>query len=336
VLVSHPPPGYWQGPGSGYWQGPGYGPPPPPQAPRPGSIPLRPLGLSDILDGTFRLIRRNPKVMLGLSAGFAVVQTLLVAIGQIVTYSALGRVSVTTTPDSTGTTNLGPLFGGEGLQLLALVVGTLLGAILTGMLTVAITEDIIGRILTVREVWTRVRRRIWPLIGLSVLVTLLEFLGLIPCLAPGVWLWGIWAVAVPALMVEGTTIRGALGRSRRLVSGTFWRVWGIRALGAVMAFFAGGLISGPFEIVGVITSGGLTGSTGGGLPVALIVLTAVGSILSATLTAPLKAGIDALLYVDLRMRKEGLDIVLQLNALRPGPAGAASIGPAGPIAGSAF
>jgi hypothetical protein len=33
-----------------------------------------------------------------------------------------------------------------------------------------------------------------------------------------------------------------------------------------------------------------------------------------TFTAPVRAGIDALLYVDLRMRKEGMDIALQQAA----------------------
>jgi hypothetical protein len=41
-------------------------------------------------------------------------------------------------------------------------------------------------------------------------------------------------------------------------------------------------------------------------------------VLSATLTEPVRAGIDALLYVDLRMRREGLDIVLQ-QAARAAP-----------------
>ena len=63
------------------------------------------------------------------------------------------------------------------------------------------------------------------------LIGVLEVLGLALCLAPGIWLWGIWAVAVPALIIENRSIGGALGRSRALVRGTFWRVWGIRALG---------------------------------------------------------------------------------------------------------
>src|SRR5918996_5880110 len=62
-----PPPGWY-----------GYGPPPP----RPGIIPLRPLGLGDILDGTVKMIRSNPKATLGLSAIVGVVAALPVAIGE--------------------------------------------------------------------------------------------------------------------------------------------------------------------------------------------------------------------------------------------------------------
>src|SRR5215472_1635904 len=64
-------PGYGQ---SGYGQ-PGYGPSLPPigggwaaPAPMPGGVPLRPLGVGEILSGAFTLIRRNPVATLGLAA----------------------------------------------------------------------------------------------------------------------------------------------------------------------------------------------------------------------------------------------------------------------------
>jgi hypothetical protein len=50
------------------------------------------------------------------------------------------------------------------------------------------------------------------------------------------------------------------------------------------------------------------------VPASYVLITALGSVLSLTITAPVRAAIDALLYVDLRMRKEGLDIVLQQAA----------------------
>jgi hypothetical protein len=302
-----------------------WGPPPPmwgpPPAPKPGCVPLRPLGLGDILDGSFKAIRRNPRVMLGLSALIAVAQALIVAAFSLFAFAALGNIKVADAGDATASTSLGPLVGTESVQLAGIVASTLLGSILTGMLTIAITQDVLGVSLTIGQVWERVRGRIWPLLGIAVLTTILEFVGLLLCIAPGVWLWGIWSVAVPALMVEKTTIRGALRRSKQLVGGTFWRVWGIRALGALIATFIGGFLVVPFEIVGLLVDNDVFSADAGSnhVPVLFLVLTAVGSALSATFTAPIRAGIDALLYVDLRMRKEGLDIALQHAVMQAPP-----------------
>jgi hypothetical protein len=317
------PPQYGYGPGPG--QQPGYGPqyggqqysygPQPgyqpqwglPPAPRPGSIPLRPLGVSDILDGTFRLIRRNPKVMLGLSAIVAVLQAVIVSGLSVGVFAAARRVNVQSTGDAATNTNLGPLLGSEGVAFIGILVSALIAAILTGMLTIAITQDVIGVRMGIGELWRRVRRRIWAIVGISLLITIVEAIGLLFCIAPGVWLWGIWAVAVPALMVEDIGVRKALGRSRGLVSGTFWRVWGIRALGTLMVSFAAGVLGAPFTVAGEFLAVNNSGS------IALaIVLTGIGQVVTATLTAPVRAGIDALLYIDLRMRKEGLDIQLQM------------------------
>jgi hypothetical protein len=316
--VTQPPYGYYPAPGP-YYAAP---------APRPGCIPLRPLAVSDILDGTFKVIRRNPKVTLGLSAVVAVIQVIGTASFQVFAFHQLSQVQINdaANPDDPAT-NLAPLLSELTAAFSVLVIGAVLGAVLTGMLTVVITQDVLGVRLSAGEVWRRVKGRMWPLIALSLLITFVEGLALIPCLAPGVWLWGIWAVAVPAFMVEGTTIRGALRRSRQLVSGTFWRVWGIRALGALIVSVVGGLIGLPFSLLGLALSGGgldaLTGESAS-LPVAYLLLTSIGSVVTVTFTAPVRAGIDALLYVDLRMRKEGMDIALQQDAGRraaqpPGP-----------------
>jgi hypothetical protein len=285
-------------------------------------VPLRPLGLSDILDGSFPMIRRNPKLTLGLSAGVAAVQLLIMLAVEILTNRAFGGVYVTGSADPSASTSLGPLLGGEAAQVLQLVVTTLLGALLTGMLTVAITQDVLGVRLTLAQAWARVRPRMWRLLILAIVTTVAEFAGLILLIAPGVWLWGVWAVAVPALMVEGTTMRGALRRSRELVHGTFWRVWGIRALGVLIVQVLAAIIVIPFVIAGAVVDAGSLSSGTDRLPLLFAALTALGSAVAAAFTAPVRAGIDALLYVDLRMRKEGLDIVLQqqLAATTPAPA----------------
>jgi hypothetical protein len=319
------PPEY--GPQPPYGQQPQYGPPPPwlanpyfppPAAPKPGCVPLRPLGVGEILDGSFQVIRRNPRATLGLSVIIAVIQASITGVFQYVLYREVGQARLASSSDSTDpSATVGPLLGELTTAFTILVIGALLGAILTGMLTAVITQDVLGVKLSMGQAWARARSRIWALFGLALVTTVLPVLGLIPCLVIGVWLWGIWAVAVPAMMVEGATIRGSLRRSKQLVDGSFWRVWGIRALGTLMVSVVSSIIVLPFEAIGLIVSGGgvdsLFGQTGG-LPVVFVVFMSLGSVLSLTITAPVTAAISALLYVDLRMRREGLDLVLQQQA----------------------
>ena len=280
------------------------------QPPRRGCVALRPLGLADILDGSFRVIRRNPGATLGPSAVLAVIRVAVTAGLQLGAYRTLNSVQ---------------------LELLGtLVVGAALGTVLTGMLTLVVTQDVLGVRISTREVLTRLRGRAWALLGLALVITVLESLALLPLLVLGVWLWGLWAVAVPVLMVERSTVRGALSRSRRLVSGLWWRVWGIRALGFLLASLLGALVTVPFILLASLLTGSGFTATGvnSGVPVAYVLIISVGSVLSSTLTSPIRAGIDALLYLDLRMRREGLDIVLhsQASPVRPvaPPAGARS------------
>lgn len=331
-----PPPGYYGPPQYGQYRPPQYGqhgPPPygqygPPHypgysfpyvnAPRPGCVPLRPLGLGDILDGAFKVMRRNPKTVLGMSGAVAAIEAVLAAVGVLV---ALRTLHHELHDLATGSTSGGASFNTNPTQLITNVLGVFMGAILTGLLTVVVTQDVLGRRLTISEAWAHTRPRIWRLLGIAFTTSILSLLGLVLCIAPGVWLWGIWSVAVPACMVEGLGVRASLGRSKRLVDGTFWRVWGIRALGYLITGFAATLISLPFLLGGLIPLWNDFGNSRA--QVLFVVLFAVGSLISQTLTAPVQAAINALLYVDLRMRKEGLDIALQqASATAAGPVAA--------------
>ena len=274
-------------------------------------MPLHPLGLGDTLYGAFKFMRRNPKTTLGLSAIVAVVEAVIAAASLFVALHTLRDQFHTI--EAGGTT--GPTFSFDPTQWITSFLNLLMGAILTGMLTVVVTQDVLGRKVSLGEAWSTVRPRMWTLVGLSLVTSIVPILGLVLCIVPGVWLWGIWTAAVPACMVERIGIRAALGRSKRLVEGTFWRVWGIRALGVLITTVISGLIVLPFTILGLISFVDNANDTGAQL--LFVVLFAVGSLVSRTFTAPVQAGIDALLYVDLRMRKEGLDITLQQAVAAP-------------------
>src|SRR5687767_11648313 len=64
----------WQQPG--WQQQPGWGAPVA-TAPKPGVVPLRPLGLGEVLDGAVALVRGYPRAALGVSAVVALVTTLI-------------------------------------------------------------------------------------------------------------------------------------------------------------------------------------------------------------------------------------------------------------------
>lgn len=128
-------------------------------------------------------------------------------------------------------------------------------------------------------------------------------------------------MAVPALIIENRGIGSALGRSLGLVRGTFWRVWGTRALVYLIAALIGGAIGAVFSFVALQISGVQSSSSlllndraTGSLPTSYLVILAIGSAISFMVTAPLKAAVDSLLYVDLRMRKENLAVDLQRAA----------------------
>ena len=103
----------------------------------------------------------------------------------------------------------------------------------------------------------------------------------------------------------------AISRSFALVRGSFWRVFGIRALGVLVAGLVSSAVSVPFTIGGEVL--GITAeSVGAALGAA--VLTAVGGAIGQIITAPFTAGIVVLLYTDRRIRAEAFDLVLQTGA----------------------
>ena len=269
------------------------------------AAPLRPLGVGEVLDGAVRLARRNARSVFVVSVPYALAATLATALLQYGTINS---------QDATTIAAVG-----------ALIVSAGLGAVLTGLLAPLYSSDLLGHPITIGKSLRRVGVRVVPLFLLGLVLALCEGAGLIACLVGGVWLWGIWAVAAPAFALERVGIRAALGRSRTLVSRTFWRVWGIRALGWLLISVLTQLITLPFQLLAAAVSGvnlldTNPQTTHAGLFVAIL---SAGQLISSALLAPVGSGIDVLLYTDLRMRKEGMDIVLGLPAdpaaAMPGP-----------------
>jgi hypothetical protein len=279
-------------------------------------IPLRPLGIGELLDGTFSTIRRNPRATVGLAA-------LLVALQQLVSVGL--QLAANGLPTLVGpgddTVSIEMLIGGFG-GLTGTLVAAVVGAVLTGMLVVVVSEDVLGRRVSAADVWRRIRPRVWALLVAAAISGILPYVGLLFLLIPGLILWALWALTTPALVLEGLGPFAALRRSTRLASPALLRVWWTRTLSVLLGLLIQVLVALPFELAGVAVITAVTdGEPGRAAVVAVLALSALGEIAAGMITAPFLAGVLALLYLDRRMRAEGLDFVLRRQERMYQPAG---------------
>lgn len=344
-------PGYPGGPGQPPPGGPGgpsgpYGAPPAwATAPKPGVIELRPLGLGELLDGAFNVIRRNPAATLGLSA---IVMGITSVLNALVGILALGEAQRMSQLDPEAVefadiaTMLGRVMTGALITLVVTLFATL---VLTGMLTVVVGRATLGYKVSMGEAWRAALPRLATLLG----VVLLLFFGtfgffilvfailfggiflagpdsgaaavvgiasivLIPAsVVVMVWLYVGWSLSTPAVVLERQGVIAALKRSFRLVKGSWWRVFGILLLTAILAGLISGILPLPFQGVASAIADPNDPSPTGAFIVSMVITT-IGTAIAATIATPFQAAVTVLLYVDQRIRKEGLDLALRTAA----------------------
>ncbi|MCW2768197.1 MAG: hypothetical protein JWO11_4156 [Nocardioides sp.] len=353
---AYPPPG-WAPPPPGY-QPPGqqapyaqqYFPQPAPSQPwapqpgmlgaahKPGAMPLRPLGLGDLYDAAFRIIRFNPKATVGsavLVASVAMVIPVLVT--AILTFAV--NLSVDQSGSEMSDADLAGILG----SVVSLGVGTVLQSIglilVTGMIAHVAAAAAIGRRLSLGEAWQATRGKRWRLVGLAAVLGLMMLLitaayaatwvpvvmtfGFAGTLVYGLvsaplflclmcWFWvRIYYLPVPALMLEEVGVFGAIGRGFRLTRKQFWRTFGIALLTMVIAQIAGSMLTLPISFAGqifILAAGPQYALLG------LVVLQALSSVVSSAFVAPFTTAVVSLQYLDQRMRKEAYDVELMTRA----------------------
>jgi len=124
-----------------------------------------------------------------------------------------------------------------------------------------------------------------PVLGKLILVGVVAGIGIaigfVLIVIPGLILITIWSVAAPVIVLERPAGLGALGRSRELVRGNGWQVFGVIAV----------LVIGVGIVAAIIEAIGDSGGTGVGIVVRIVV---------QILTAPLSALAASVLYFELR------------------------------------
>lgn len=330
------PPG-WGGPQA--QQPGGWGAPRPPEL-KPGVIPLRPLGLGELLDGAVGLVRRYPRPALGVSAAIALLATVVNLTLTVTAFAPLLSFDATTV-ESGDLSQVEDAIGGAAIGgLAAFAVTGLATLVLTGVMTAIAGRAVLGQPMTVSDAWQQVRPALGRLVGVallsgliiygSVVVAVLLLAGVVLLTGPSglflaipaglgalafsVYLYGRLSLAPAVALLERAGVRASLRRSSVLVRRSWWRVFGIIVLSILIAGFVGQILQAPFLLFGALPNGlgSLTDPSGASL--SILVLSAIGGGFAQTVVAPFTAGVRALLYIDRRMRAEGLDVSLAAAA----------------------
>lgn len=257
----------------------------------PGVVPLRPLTLAELLDAAVGLLRANATALLLAGAGVAVVE-------QIMLYPLRLAASVTPPGYLPHSDRLGQywllLAAGFGTEAVAI-------ALLGGLAAGAAGADVLGG-------RRAVPARVLPVAVIALVAGLVVFVSTLAGFVPWVFGYGLVGLAAPAAVIERRGPGSALLRSVTMASRTGMRASWIRVTGylAWLAVRATLAIGGPLLVYAFT----------GGRPWLPWVAAALAAAVN-TVSYPALACLDAVLYLDTRMRTEGLDIWLG-RALRAG------------------
>ncbi|MCI0686019.1 MAG: hypothetical protein L0Y54_02100, partial [Sporichthyaceae bacterium] len=153
---------------------------------KPGIIPLRPLGISELLDGAVSAIRANPAITLFMGAAVAVVSQTLVLIASYWLLSTTAPVI----PDDPSFSEVVDALAVPAAALFVVVAASwLAGLLATGLLTIVVGRQVVARSITLQEAWSATWPRLWKLILLSVLQGLIiaaaVFVAFVPAFLAG-------------------------------------------------------------------------------------------------------------------------------------------------------
>jgi hypothetical protein len=264
--------------------------------------------VSDVLDGAFAILKASPATIIGFTAVFAVPVQILAAwlqrdlLGGDSILDVLNRGDSSLTGVDQGSLNSTwaqvVLLFGPSLALVFVAAGIVrlvgawhvghdlsLGQLVAGSLPVA-----------------------GPLLGSWFLVHLAEGLGALACGFPGLAVMTWFLVTAPVIGAERLGPIAAMRRSARLVARRFWPVMGLTLLSGIVAALFGyalGLVPTVLSLV--------VGTDGLGW-----LLTAAAGVLTSLVTMPIVAATTVLIYLDLRVRTEGLDLEMDAAGAFPG------------------
>jgi len=177
--------------------------------------------------------------------------------------------------------------GGVLAALIAAAIAIIATYWFQGMVVEAVRDILDGRRdHTVGSLFSSASPFIGKLFAAGVLAGIGIAIGLILIIIPGLFLLTIWAVIVPVIVIDRSGVLDSFGRSRELVRGSGWQVFGV----IVVLFLIQLVVGGALSAIGHAISDSFAGY-------------ALADLIGRVLIVPLSAIAATVMYVELRRLK---------------------------------
>lgn len=200
-----------------------------------------------------------------------------------------------------------------GANVLFILPMVVLGPIGSAAMLHVIAQEYLGQPVSLGDAFRFALGRFLPLLGTSIIATIGVAAGLFACCIPGIYLAVVWAFVSQVVVMENIAGTTALGRSKDLVSGYFWQVFGVLLVVGILV----ALVSVPINLTLTLAmpfNDVVPGNPNNPFPVVRLTSYlnfAITEVVSTALNGigqTFTAICATLLYFDLRNRKEAFDV----------------------------
>lgn len=289
---------------------------------------LRPLTIGQMIDRTVRLYRRNFWTFLGI---VALVQVPILVLSLLNISSTFMDMFILlqnplATPD-VATRN--PILV-QMLSSLVSLASIFLTRFSSAALCLAVIHAMFGETLSIGQAYRLMWERWQSVTGLALslfivgaALVIFMFLGFFAFLLPGFMLLGVLLfftyvaapLMIPVLMLERDGVWDSMQRTWYLAKRRLWALVGIMF---VNMLFVSAMVAGIQVVILTIFGVSIIDSVTTGDVDSNLAATAVATVgvsaLASVFMLPIQQGLATILYVDLRVRREGLDLAMAVSA----------------------
>ncbi len=255
---------------------------------------LEPMGIGEILDKTLELFKKDFKK-------YYIITFIGYLPFLLLTVTAAVATIFFSRPRQSQDFPVG-LVAGIIITVIPAVIGIM---VMQGGLTKACADSLFNRKSSIRECLRFGLKKAFPFFVTIFLLGLATLCGYLLLIIPGLMLTVWFALAAPVTFLEDSGYAGALGRSRRLVRGYFWRTLGFVIVLGLLGFALIGGFSQAASLIPLV-----------GQFIGMLIQMAVVPLQTIALT---------LYYYNQRVVREGYDLELRADRLYNPPGGDVSI-----------